>query len=135
MKVGDIMERLKIIRKKKGFTQKKVAESLNVTQSTYSKYERGLVAPDPETIVKLSKVFNVSSDYLLGMIDAPFSPDEVNFMRKIYAEKDLDKLTDEFEIYGDDPDKLVTRKELNKIIKRIKELDQVVHGDHFLKKK
>ena len=53
-------------RKKKGVSQSEVAKFLNISQSNYSKYERGEIEPDLSTLIKLADYFDVSIDYLLG---------------------------------------------------------------------
>lgn len=62
--LSDILIRLRETNK---LTQEEVAKKLDLTASAYSKYERGIATPNPETIIKLSKIFNVSTDYLLGI--------------------------------------------------------------------
>lgn len=46
-------------------TQEQLAERLNVSRQSISKWESGQVIPEVEKIVELSKVFNVTLDYLL----------------------------------------------------------------------
>lgn len=60
-------KRLKQLREEKGYNQEYVAEYLGVKQQTYSRYENDVTEPDINTIVKLAKLFDVSSDYLLGL--------------------------------------------------------------------
>ncbi len=60
------MIRIAELRRDLGYSQKQLADFLGVTQQAISKYESGIREPDVETIIKLSKLFNVSSDYLLG---------------------------------------------------------------------
>ena len=59
-------DRLKSLRKEKGYTLEQVAEKLNTTKVTMSRYENNLREPKRETISQLSKLFNVSTDYLHG---------------------------------------------------------------------
>lgn len=60
-------DRLKELREEFGYTQKQLSEKLNFkSASTIGMYERGERGVDPETLVKLSTLFNVSTDYLLG---------------------------------------------------------------------
>lgn len=59
--------RLKELRVYKGLTQKELAQSLNLTQSTIAYYENGKKLPTVETILSLAKFFNVSTDFLLGL--------------------------------------------------------------------
>lgn len=53
------------LRKERGILQKEVATYLNVTVATISNYEKGVHAPDYETLIKLADFFDVSTDYLL----------------------------------------------------------------------
>lgn len=57
--------KLKNLRKDYGFTQKEVADFLNVERTTYSYYESGRSVPSISTIVRLSELYNVSCDYLI----------------------------------------------------------------------
>lgn len=57
--------RFKEVRKSLNLTQKDVAEILNVSQTTYNRYESGLIEPDLDRLCKLADIFNVSVDYLL----------------------------------------------------------------------
>jgi len=59
-------ERLKMIRKESGFTQKSLANELFVSQQSVWKWEKNESSPNPETIAKMAQIFGVSTDYLLG---------------------------------------------------------------------
>lgn len=63
-------ENLRMARKRSGKTQKEVADLLGVGQSTYKNYECGIREPNGDTIVALSDILRVSTDYLLGKPDA-----------------------------------------------------------------
>lgn len=56
---------LKEIRKKKGYSQLKVAMDLNISREAISYYETRKRDPDIEMLLKLSAYFNVSIDYLI----------------------------------------------------------------------
>ncbi len=56
---------LKEIRKKKKYSQLKVAIDLSISRESLSYYENGKRSPDIDFLVKLSKYFNVSIDYLI----------------------------------------------------------------------
>lgn len=58
--------RLKEARKKARLSQQKVADHIGVSQNTYSYWENGKYNVDSESLKKLSALFNVSIDYLLG---------------------------------------------------------------------
>lgn len=46
--------------------QRDIAEYLNITQSTYSKWEQGISEPSSQQLVKLADFYNVTTDFLLG---------------------------------------------------------------------
>lgn len=56
---------LREIRKKKGYSQLKVAMDLNITREALSYYENGQRCPNLEMLVKLSDYFHVTIDYLI----------------------------------------------------------------------
>lgn len=58
--------RLKQLRLDHNMTQPVLAKKLQVTKSVISAYETGIRMPSYETLLMISKVFSVSTDYLLG---------------------------------------------------------------------
>lgn len=58
-------ERIKNLRKEKGWTQLQLAEKLNVTDKAVSKWEVGEANPDLTLIATIASLFGVSIDYLL----------------------------------------------------------------------
>ncbi|MEG0900365.1 MAG: XRE family transcriptional regulator [Oscillospiraceae bacterium] len=65
------MNRIKELRQTKGWNQSDLGEKLQVQKSAVSKYETGKIPLTDETITKLSKIFEVSADYLLGNTSQP----------------------------------------------------------------
>ncbi len=59
------MEGLKKIRKEKGLNQQKVALDLNISREALSHYENGKREPSISMLIKMSKYFDVSIDYLI----------------------------------------------------------------------
>ena len=59
----DFGNKLKELRLKEGLTQKQLAERIHVTKSVISYYELQERYPSPETLVKLAKVFHVTTDF------------------------------------------------------------------------
>lgn len=57
---------IKDLREKRDMTQKELADALYVTDSTISHYEQGVNVPTTEMVIKLAKIFNVTTDYLLN---------------------------------------------------------------------
>lgn len=58
-------ERLKQLRKTNGLSQEYIAKYLGVQKSSVSQYESNLVLPPTQNILKLAKLFNVTTDFLL----------------------------------------------------------------------
>ena len=72
--LGDVFQmnnRFKEVRKRMKLTQKAIADILNITNATYSRYEAGIMQPDPPTMCKIAEIFGVSIDYLLYRTDIP----------------------------------------------------------------
>ncbi len=61
----DFSEKLLTLRKANNLTQEELAEKLDVSRQSVSKWESGQAVPEPEKIVALSAVFHVTTDYLL----------------------------------------------------------------------
>lgn len=63
----DFGQRLKELRVQSGMTQLQLAQRMGVTKSVVSFYELQERTPSPDILVKLSGIFKVSTDYLLGL--------------------------------------------------------------------
>jgi len=59
-------EKLRTLRKNAGLTQKQLAERIWVTKAAVSNYELYGHMPSLETLVRIARVFHVTTDYLLG---------------------------------------------------------------------
>lgn len=65
----DVGRRLRESRKYAGYSQKQVAEILGMVQPAYARYELGMIELDYQKLVALCKLYDVSSDYILGLRD------------------------------------------------------------------
>lgn len=63
----DFGSRLRQLRSKKNLTQKQISKRLNVDSSTISAYENNIKMPSLGNLTKIAMLFNVSTDYLLGL--------------------------------------------------------------------
>lgn len=63
-------QRLKELRIERGLKLKEVAEQLNVTIRSISRYEDGTREPSIEILIKLCDLYDVSADYLIGRSDS-----------------------------------------------------------------
>ncbi len=68
--------RLRDLREDHDKKQEMIAQYLNVTQATYSRYESGAVDIPTEALIKLARCYNTSTDYILGLTDDPTPPAE-----------------------------------------------------------
>jgi len=62
-------KRIKDLREDNDLTQKQIAEKLNMSQRGYSHIETGNNDISTETLINLSKIYNVNTDYILGISD------------------------------------------------------------------
>lgn len=62
----DFGPRLRALRLREALTQQQLADRLGLTKSVISAYETDLRLPSYDVLLKLSRIFKVSTDYLLG---------------------------------------------------------------------
>ena len=58
---------IRTLRLERGLTQAELARRMSITRNGVNSWEQGLSMPSPACLVDLSKVFSVSTDYLLGV--------------------------------------------------------------------
>jgi transcriptional regulator with XRE-family HTH domain len=66
-----IYKRIRDLREDKDKTQRELAVALNCSQQVYSNYELGQRDIPTDILIKLSKFYCVSVDYILGISDVP----------------------------------------------------------------
>ena len=62
-----IAEKVKKLREQKGLSQAELARLLGITRSSVNAWEMGISVPSTQYIVVLAGVFDISTDYLLGV--------------------------------------------------------------------
>lgn len=67
--MANLQNRLKNLRKEFNYTQKDMGSLLGITTSAYGFYEQGRTEPTLDILEKLSNIFSVSIDYILGNDD------------------------------------------------------------------
>ena len=86
-----IGELLAEVRRDHGDTQSKLAEKLHVTVSAVRSWEHDKSSPPHETLVSICKLYEVSSDYLLGLTDV--DPAYVLYRRLLsFTKSELDEI-------------------------------------------
>lgn len=90
---GNVMVRLKELRKEKGLSQKELADIFSVSQGTIANWENGRRIMDIETAKSISDFFGVTIDYLLGKEK---QPEEITFDDFTYSfHNETKELTEE----------------------------------------
>lgn len=69
--MGTTYQRLKDIREDFDKSQEEIAKIIGTSQSYYAQYENGKRAIPFDRMITLAKYYNVSLDYLAGLIDTP----------------------------------------------------------------
>lgn len=69
-------QRIKDLREDHDLKQKDIAELFETTQHQISKYENGIQMMGIDKYIKLAEYYNVSLDYLCGLIDEPIKLSE-----------------------------------------------------------
>ena len=64
-------QRLRDVREDRDILQKTIADFLGIKQTQYSRYERGVQMMGIDKYIKLAQYYNVSLDYLAGLINTP----------------------------------------------------------------
>ncbi|MBQ3479456.1 MAG: helix-turn-helix transcriptional regulator [Clostridia bacterium] len=86
---SDICKRIRELRIKRGLTQVKLASILGVSKSVISSYENGVHLPPYDILVRLSNIFGVSCDYLIGVSESNYISTEGLTEAQIQAIKNI----------------------------------------------
>ena len=62
-----VADRIKALREQQNITQSALAKQLGITRSSVNAWELGISVPSTQYIVELAHIFNISTDYLLGI--------------------------------------------------------------------
>ena len=72
----NISEKIQILRRDNNWSQDELAEKLEVSRQSVSKWESGKAVPDPEKILAMAKLFDVSTDFLMKDEQEPIFVDD-----------------------------------------------------------
>ena len=137
MKSNNVGKRIAQLRKQNGWSQIELAEKLNVTDKAVSKWENGGM-PSVDLFPKLSKIFNVSIDYL--MLGEEEIEEKESVLITDEKSQEIEPNQDDFSVEGlsiedielilADQRNLYTETELNLLLLRLEEL----HGKSSIEK-
>ena len=65
----NIADRIQVLRKSKGMSQEELADKVGVSRQAVSKWESEQATPDLDTVVIMSEIFEVTTDYILKGIE------------------------------------------------------------------
>lgn len=94
------MNRIAQLRKAAGLSQSELAKHLGIAQNTLSQYENEVRKPSSYVAIQMAKLFDVSSNYVLGIPDeettahSPFSISNVSKVVRLYKEKNVNAFLD-----------------------------------------
>lgn len=105
-KLSTIGDRMRARREQKGWTQKKVAERLNLLPTAYANYENGSRGIRADMVKDIATALECTTNYLLGEVDNPeetvydevskFTDAEIQFLRSMrFTDEELSRLTRE----------------------------------------
>lgn len=88
-------DRLVSLMRQKGITQKQLSVQTNITPSAMSYYVSGSRTPSGEILARIAKAIGTSTDYLLGITDAPQTPatnPELHYLQRNLGKLDTEQL-------------------------------------------
>ncbi|MBP3704113.1 MAG: helix-turn-helix transcriptional regulator [Clostridia bacterium] len=69
--------RIKDLREDRDMSQRDLAKLLDMKQPQYFRYEQGYRDLPTDVLIRLSEIFNVSTDYILGLTNNPQKPKNI----------------------------------------------------------
>ena len=87
-------ENLRAFRKQKEFSQEYLAEKMNVSRQTISKWENGTAMPDLKKLTDLAKLFDVSMDELLGTSSPDYNSEPTDNAELESVKRELEEYKD-----------------------------------------
>ena len=116
MNLEQIAYNIKFFRDQFDWTQKELADKIMLSRSVVAKWENKTATPDIGSLIKLSEVFNISLDHLVG--NHSFQNDLLKEFKRIYSSKTKDFDEDIVELV----EYLMTYPEFKKQVYRLKRL-------------
>lgn len=105
----NIGSQIRYLRKSNNLTQKELSNQLGLTPKMISFYENSERIPPIDIVVKLAEIFNVSSDYLLGLSLNPATNEIAQFE---FLSSDEEKLINTYRLLSSDYKQIILGKTL-----------------------
>lgn len=123
------MNRIKSLREEKGWTQTELGKLLNVKDSAVSKYESERIPLTAETLRRLSEIFGVSVDYILGLSSVR-NPEGTSYAKPKIVEKIASGDEEAIENFCNLSEE--AKQRATKYIKKLKDLDELESGENII---
>ncbi|WP_158234724.1 helix-turn-helix domain-containing protein [Lentibacillus sediminis] len=88
MSLEQIAQNIKFFREQYNWTQQELADRLQMSRSVITKWENNHLIPDTEALIKLSEVFQITLDQLVGK--AVYQEDLLKEFKRIYSSDSMD---------------------------------------------
>lgn len=97
-----LADKIILLRKKSGWSQEELAEKLNVSRQSVSKWEGANSIPDISKIIDMSKIFGVSTDYLLkdDSVEAVYEDNYSGESIRVVSLPEAQNFMEEMKLYG-----------------------------------
>ncbi len=92
MEVFSFAQRLSLLRKERGYSQKAMAEKLHISQALLSHYEKGIREPGLDFVARAAKLYGVSTDFLLGLSSLENESLEMQVMNAVCSLMDSEQM-------------------------------------------
>ena len=123
------MNRIRMLREERGWTQAQLGEMLNVKDSAISKYETEKIPLTADTLKRLSEIFDVSVDYILGLSPVR-KPCGTSYAKpkisETIASKDADLLETMESLSDEAKKKAMEYVDMLKTLEKVKSSDSVI---------
>ena len=87
-------KKLKMLREENNMLQSELAKLLNLGASSISMYEKDERDPDTDTLKRIAEIFNVSTDYLLGLNEERTINEPIEIAANMGDKADLSEMTE-----------------------------------------
>jgi len=117
MYLEQIARNIKFFREQNEWTQKEIAEKLSISRSVIAKWENNVVTPDISSLMKLSNIFGVTLDLIVGTHS--FRDDLLKDFKRIYKsnsrsfDEEAVELVEYLMIYPDFKDQIFRLQKLS----------------------
>lgn len=130
----EIANRLLEYRKKSGLSQEELAEKLDISRQSVSKWERAEASPDTDNLIELAKIYGVTMDDLLN-VDKPINFKEEEPVEHVASKGYVIEINKDNNYHEDEDDNKITLKKdgVYIVYEKTREKSQLDYEDLYVK--